>query len=123
MNLVKPLCFLLIPIVFLGSAMAGDAVVTATASAQVQMPASPSTEDAVWFPQQGKTDDTVRTWLREPEKRVEMSPFAGVCFTMRTYKVKSTERLQDNESGMKGYSTCQMGSDYRVRTAATPASK
>ena len=51
-----------------------------------------------------------------------LNPQSGVCFTMRTFKVKPTERLQD-ENGMRGYSTCQMGSEYRVRNAVTPTSK
>jgi hypothetical protein len=54
-----------------------------------------------------------------PGQPLLLNPFAGVCFTMRTYKVKPMERLQDNESGTRGYSTCQMGSDYRVRSAGS----
>jgi len=43
--------------------------------------------------------------------------FGNVCLTIRTYKAKRTERLADNDSGMRGYSTCQMASNYQVRTA------
>ena len=53
-----------------------------------------------------------------------LNPHSGVCFTMRTYKVKPTEEWQDSfNGGNQGYSTCRMGSDYRIRDAATPASK
>lgn len=41
----------------------------------------------------------------------------GVCFTMRTYKVKPKERLQEGESASAGYATCQMASSYRFRSA------
>lgn len=41
----------------------------------------------------------------------------NVCLTLRTYKVKRTERLSENESGMIGYSSCQMASKFQVRSA------
>lgn len=44
-----------------------------------------------------------------------------VCYTIRSYKVRRTERLRDNQSGMRGYSTCEMASDYRVRSADAKA--
>jgi hypothetical protein len=40
-----------------------------------------------------------------------------LCYTMRTYKVKRTERLADDESGMRGYSTCELAKNYQVRSA------
>jgi hypothetical protein len=46
-----------------------------------------------------------------------------VCYTMRSYKVKRTERLADNESGQRGYSTCEMASSYHVRSANGEAKK
>lgn len=59
-----------------------------------------------------------------PGQALVLNPYAGVCFTMRTYKVKNTERLQDNfNGGFQEYSTCRMGSDFRIRTAVAPASK
>jgi hypothetical protein len=41
---------------------------------------------------------------------------ANVCYTMRSYKVKRTERLNDNESGVTGYSICEMASTYKLRS-------
>jgi|SRR5271165_2187484 len=58
-----------------------------------------------------------------PGQPLLLNPNAGVCFTMRTYKVKPTGEWQDSFNGMRGYATCRMGSDYRVRTAVSPASK
>jgi hypothetical protein len=39
------------------------------------------------------------------------------CYTMRMYKVKRKERFADGESGLRGYSTCELASNYQVRTA------
>ena len=40
-----------------------------------------------------------------------------VCYTMRTYKVKHKEHFADGESGSRGYSTCELASNYQVRSA------
>jgi hypothetical protein len=40
-----------------------------------------------------------------------------VCYTMRTYKVKRTERLTDRQRGRRGYTTCEMAGNYRLRSA------
>lgn len=39
------------------------------------------------------------------------------CYTMRMYKVKRKERFADGESGKRGYTTCELASNYQVRTA------
>jgi hypothetical protein len=46
---------------------------------------------------------------------------ANLCYTMRSYKVKRTERLNDNESGVTGYSTCEMASTYKLRSTQREA--
>jgi hypothetical protein len=51
--------------------------------------------------------------FRSPEKAVD----GILCYTMRTYMVKPSERLADDESGLRGYSTCQQASSYRFRSA------
>ena len=57
--------------------------------------------------------------LRNPQLGFEAraSTNKDVCYTMRSYKVKRTERLDDNQSGLRGYSTCEMASSYRLRSA------
>jgi hypothetical protein len=40
-----------------------------------------------------------------------------LCYTMRTYKVKRKEHFADGESGSRGYSTCEMATNYQVRSA------
>lgn len=39
------------------------------------------------------------------------------CLTLRMYKVKRTERLSDGDTGMRGYTTCELASDYQMRSA------
>lgn len=40
-----------------------------------------------------------------------------VCYTLRTYKVKPTERIRDHENPLQGYSECEMASDFQIRSA------
>jgi hypothetical protein len=122
MKLANPLSFLLTSVVFLGTAMAGGRETSAAASGELRIPAAKTgSGDSPLVP--GRSDGTVIVRMGPGGQRIELSPFEGVCFTMRTYKVKPTERLQDNETGTAGYSTCQMGSNYRVRATDTPSSK
>jgi len=60
---------------------------------------------------------------RTGRTRTGINPDANVCFTMRSYKMKRTERLANSEHGLTGYSTCEMGSSFRLRSAddAAPA--
>jgi hypothetical protein len=39
------------------------------------------------------------------------------CYTMRMYKVKRKEHFADGQSGLRGYSTCELASNYQVRSA------
>jgi len=48
---------------------------------------------------------------------ISLNEANGICYTVRMYKVKETERLSDGETGMRGYSTCQFARDYQVRSA------
>jgi hypothetical protein len=41
----------------------------------------------------------------------------GVCYTMRTYKVKRAERLTDQQRSLRGYATCVMAGNYRFHSA------
>jgi hypothetical protein len=50
-----------------------------------------------------------------------IAPGDRACLTLRIYKVKRTERLADNESGMRGYTTCEFASNYQVRSAVAHA--
>jgi len=51
----------------------------------------------------------------ETESRTQTND--DVCYTMRTYKVKRTERLTDRQRSLRGYATCEMAGNYRLRSA------
>jgi len=124
MNLVRPLTFLLTSGVFFGTAMAADNATSATASGQFRIPLVQTGSAASSLIASASSADTPVILRMGPRgQRVDLSPFAGVCFTMRSYKVKPTERLRDDDNGGAGYSTCQMGSKFRVRSADGPPSK
>lgn len=56
-------------------------------------------------------------WNRKPSWQIPLNSAGDVCYTMRTYKVKATERLSKNEKGTRGYSTCLFARDYELRSA------
>jgi hypothetical protein len=39
------------------------------------------------------------------------------CLTLRMYKVKRKEHFADGETGFRGYTTCELASNYQVRSA------
>lgn len=39
------------------------------------------------------------------------------CYTMRMYKVKREEHFLAGESGSRGYTTCELASNYQVHSA------
>jgi hypothetical protein len=41
----------------------------------------------------------------------------GLCYTMRLYKLKRTERVSEGETVSRGYSTCELASNYQFRSA------
>jgi hypothetical protein len=45
----------------------------------------------------------------------------GLCYTMRMYKLKRTERVSDGENVSRGYSTCELASNYQIRSAVAHA--
>ena len=51
----------------------------------------------------------------------------GLCYSMRTYKVKRTERLGSGESASRGYSTCELAANFQFRlvraTGGIPGAK
>jgi len=64
----------------------------------------------------------LKTWSRLNPSSPIVPPKAAIlndadCYTMRMYKVKRKERFADGESGSRGYSTCELASNYQVRSA------
>jgi hypothetical protein len=124
MNSVKLVGFLFLPVVFMGTAMAADKASSAAPSQQFGIVATQADSGAIALA--APSYDFVIPQLdfkKYLQHRVELSPLAGVCFTMRTYKVKRTERFRDNDRGTTAYSTCQLGSNYNVRSAGDPTAK
>ena len=48
---------------------------------------------------------------------VSLATDGEVCYAMRSYKVKPTERLRDYENFSRGYSECVMASNFQSRSA------
>lgn len=40
-----------------------------------------------------------------------------VCYTMRSYKVQPSERIREHESVLRGYSECEVASNFQIRSA------
>lgn len=61
-------------------------------------------------------EGSVARWLDDPEHFLSQLRSAS-CLKLRVYKVKRQEHFRGNESGFVGYSTCQLASNYQVRSA------
>lgn len=55
--------------------------------------------------------------MSQDEGRSLAGADGNVCYTMRSYKVKRIERLQDGQRARRGYTTCEMADNYRLRSA------
>jgi hypothetical protein len=56
-------------------------------------------------------------WKQKQAWVVPLNASNDVCYTLRTYKVRRTERLSDNENGQRSYTTCQFAVDFQFRSA------
>jgi len=57
------------------------------------------------------------SWKQKGAWVVPLNASNDVCYTLRTYKVRRTERLSDNENGQRSYTTCQFAADFQFRSA------
>src|SRR5437899_2959875 len=116
MRFSKLFFFLLILIFTLGVSHCAGAADNQT-SPKYQLQGGLFSEDAAGPGQLGlpvlSLADSV-TARRIGRTRTGVDPNANICFTMRSYKVKRTERLANNENGLTGYSTCEMGSSFQL---------
>jgi hypothetical protein len=129
MTSARPRFFFLFLIVvlisgFKTSALAADDKAQSESSASLQN----QTADLALF---GQPDDDMPAssdlFFLKNRPRLNLSPpteppkFAILndadCYTMRMYKVKRKERFADGESGTRGYSTCELASNYQIRSA------
>lgn len=83
--------------------------------------AAPDATTAANFPQLyfNAQGDPSKPRFNAPSKlrnRALAAVDGNTCYTMRSYKVERTERFGD-EVTPRGYTTCQMASGFRVRSA------
>lgn len=122
MNLMKLLGFLLLSVVFVSAAMAADKPASVAASEQSRTPIAQTDSGATTLtlpPYEfviAQLDRSKRV-NQNIDRRANLNPLAAVCFTMRSYKVKRTERFRDDEGAATAYSTCQLGANYNFRSA------
>ena len=125
MTSARPLFFALVVLIVLG-AIATSAF-AADEKAEPQ-PASPQNQaaDPALFAGNGTAEAASDLFFLKDRPRLDFSaaeqPRSAVlndrdCYTMRMYKVKRKERFASEENGLRGYSTCELASNYQVRTA------
>lgn len=124
MNSVRPLFFLLVISFFASSALAaGDGSDPQSSNGFVPN----QTADPALFGRDSADRPASELFFLKDRPRLNFATPAGPprsavlndadCYTMRMYKVKRKEHFADGESGVRGYSTCQLASNYQVRTA------
>jgi hypothetical protein len=123
MTSARPLFFLLAISFFASSAFAaGDGSDPQSSNGFVQNQIA----DPALFGQQAQSaasdlfflKDRPRLKFTAPSERPRTAVLNNAdCYTMRMYKVKRKEHFADGENGLRGYSTCDLASNYQVRTA------
>jgi len=115
MTLARPLLLALLLAGISSAAMAADNTTSPPSSDSLQSVITQAVE------QPSGLIYSVAKVRREGEPSMTDVPLAklddGVCFTMRMYKLKRGERFSDEESGRRGYTTCEMASNYQYRSA------
>lgn len=113
-------------------ALAQDSTVTlpkqSNKSSTTGEPAPSADVAAQLLRQNRNASQPIVSWHTEPGQTLRLTPntLAAGCYTMRIYRVKRSERLQDGDTGRRGYSTCEPGGNFQVRTATAvgpPSSK
>lgn len=104
-------------------AFAGSKDVAAISGTSLPSAAIPTTITAPWFTgmRAGRvpqlTMGSVQLKPTSKARLMSQNLSSATCGTMRMYKVKRTERLAEGDNGMRGYSTCEIFSNYQVRSA------
>jgi hypothetical protein len=123
MTSVRPLLLVLVISFFMGSAFAaGDGSDPQTSEGSVQN----QTADPALFGQAAQSAVSDLFFMKD-RPRLNFTALTGQprsavlnntdCYTMRMYKVNRKEHFADGENGLRGYSTCELASNYQVRTA------
>lgn len=105
-----------------GSAAAQELKATRSNNPDTPLAARSSEEgspvlDLSSFPARPDGLEFARPINHKPSARWNIAPLSAGCYTLRVYKVKRTESVKDGESASRGYSTCEPGLQFQVRTA------
>jgi len=126
MRLLRPLFFLLIAAYSAGTAMAADGEAEKAVSfdfrngivgtsGEVKNSQADSFDYASLLLSPRKNILPRKLGSRSPG--IALDANGDVCYTMRSFKVKPKERFAESEDASAGYSTCEMASSFRVRSA------
>ena len=119
-----PRTVILISVVVLSTfAIAGSKNVAAISGSSLPSTAVPTTITTPWFtgmraarvPQ--LAIGSVQLKPTSKARLMSQNLSSATCGTMRMYKVKRTERLSDGDTGVRGYTTCEIFSNFQVRSA------
>ena len=119
-----PRTLTLISVVALSTfAFAGSKNVAAISGSSLPSTAVPTTITTPWFtgmraarvPQ--LAIGSVQLKPTSKARLMSQNLSSATCGTMRMYKVKRTERLSDGDTGVRGYTTCEIFSNFQVRSA------
>lgn len=125
MTLGRPLLFVLL---LVGFSITGSSAFAADEKTEPQ-PASPQNlaADPALFTGNSAGEPASDLFFLKNKPRLDFTapaeqPRSAVlndrdCYTMRMYKVKRKERFTNGENRLRGYSTCELASNYQVRTA------
>ena len=123
MNSGRPLFFVLLVVLSVATAFAADEKPQSQSSIAQQN----QTPDPGLFGRDGNDRPASDLFFFKGEPRLNFTalvehPRSAVlnprdCYTMRMYKVKRKEHFTDGENGLRGYSTCELASNYQMRSA------
>jgi hypothetical protein len=125
MCLLRPLLYLLLAALSAGSAMAGDADSQNPPALSLKNGlvadsggVKNSVADVLNYERSSQPPLRANSWKRKLRSReMALDANGDVCYTMRSYQVKPKERFEEGEDSGVSYSTCQLASSFRVRSA------
>jgi hypothetical protein len=122
MSSARPLFVVVLLVGVASSAIAGDEAVQIKTSTDSREGSANTFIDAEQGP--GRSSGLIFTEAKPRDSNqlpATVVPLAklddGVCYSMRMYKVKRTEHFADGKSASRGYSTCELASNYQFRSA------
>jgi hypothetical protein len=125
MTSARPLLFVLLVVCVATSAFAaGD---ESESQASASSPQNQAANTALFSKPATGLPETSELFFLKDRPRLDLSPPKArsqsailtdkACLTMRVYKVKRKEHFAAGESGFRGYTTCELASNYQIRSA------